>query len=394
MTLTHRLLLSSVRKKRVGFLIWGWGRQIWSLCDPALTGCIRRPEFFAAMRLIALAQASPTTAAGGGAMPSQPLSLAGLEATRYLPLPPPKMDGFAPNHASAPTPNSPPVVPAVSLSAATSVAAPLSFSSPGGRPAGGNVDTIVKIGDGRSVMGAGPAQNSNAVLGSPPPVPAVASFQIPMAMVLPSLVASNRAGEITSADIAVGDSRVPHGGVGALLSSDAVQGGLAGEEDDDEDFGDFTAAEPETQDATADDFGDFTAAELEPEDSAAATATQDDEVNDDDFGDFAGAPSGEAAAARTGHEQVLPGSPSPPPSMMPAAAVGSGTALANQEDIGWMVGHGEVSVATAATGGNGAQGGGLEDLIRKNMGAAEAPAESQAHLANMVRSRFLVDVVR
>ncbi|CAN0211430.1 unnamed protein product, partial [Laminaria digitata] len=105
-------------------------KTIWSLCDPSLTGCIHRPGFFAAMRLIALAQGGP----GPGQAPATNLSMSALEASRYSPLPPPRMAGVPPAAGTVPAEAHPSVAPS---SPATAPVAAAAAGVVGGVGAGG-----------------------------------------------------------------------------------------------------------------------------------------------------------------------------------------------------------------------------------------------------------------
>lgn len=200
-------------------------KKIWSLCDPSLTGSIRRPGFFAAMRLIAIAQHQQ----GQGPPPSSPPvpSVSALEATRLAPLPLPRMEGCFPQ--------------------------PTGGDGGSGSGGSGGLSSVPAAAAGPATTGA-PALHAAATSAT---LPALGNFP---AMPI----------------VGVG------GGEAAAAAVGVEQASANSKDKEEDDFGDFTGAQEEAQpppapptddDDEGDDFGDFSEAPASVAAAAAAVTT-------------------------------------------------------------------------------------------------------------------------
>ncbi|CAM9135099.1 unnamed protein product [Ectocarpus sp. 6 AP-2014] len=306
-------------------------KTIWSLCDPSLTGSIRRPGFFAAMRLIALAQQ--------GSLPSQGMapfpSISALEATRHARLPPPRMGGFPSGvgvGADVGGGGSDKMPPA-SSAAAPAVLSPFAVAATASPPSVFSntfqAPPPTAVGPGSEVsMG----NNNNAVWGTAGDEPKTESAQ-----------------------------------QRSLPSHEAV------------------ASAPTTPDGEDDDFGEFAGCQEEPQQQPTPPPT--DQSQDDDFGEFSGAPGGDAPATAVASPASLAAErgASPVATNAPRTAEPSASGAAAAGGDAWMMGGGGGgSVGSTVDSGKGAGGeaggGNLDDLIKTNVQEASA---GPLHLSDM-----------
>lgn len=398
--------------------------QIWSLCDPKLTGSIYRPGFFAAMRFIALAQGSSSAPQGlitGGKLGCAPVSpsLSALEATMYAPLPPPLIENFpskiSVNHGRDP----PHLVPGVGVCDGGSGCGNVSVSS-----------SLFSVSSSPTSFAHAPATTASAIEGGvmpPPPQAITGKISTGIHGVVSGVggsfggvsviktISSSPRWSTEGAQPPSRDGGVPAAGislVGVVPAAGRVMDGIfgggegsnktvwgandgvgeSGDGDDDEDFGSFAGAEGPSQ----------MAQHLE-----SSPAQQDD----DDFGDFSGAPTiGESISAltqvaMTPTSAVYPaGEKSPVSEKAPysAAAIfagvsglrvvvesGGGGGDQGTSDA-WMMGT-DNGVEAANAGIAGKVEGGLDDLIKRSLRAATS-GRVQEHLADMVRGWLGADL--
>lgn len=365
------------------------------------------------MRLIALAQGSSLTGATGegpGQVPATNLSMSSLEASRYSPLPPPRMAGVPTAAGTVPTearpsvsvaPSSPAAAPAAAVAAgeggvgasgATAMnaaatlrgGAPDVFSALGGGGSGGvgvggvGIGHLAGVGSAPLSFGSSPVASSAGGLQQP-------RFTGALPTVTPTVPSSALAG----------GGLVGEYGQGLRGSVGRQEERQGGGEEEEEDFGDFAGAQGGV------------GAERDP--PPPQPSVEDD---DDGFGDFSSAPSGgeaEAAASAAtlpaasaatiisgGAEGKSPKStvPADPwfgsaaaPAVSGGGAGGSGGVGVGDDDA-WMMGSGEGRVTAPAGGGRSKDG--LDSLIKSNLQAATS---GPVHLADMVGRFFIFDLV-
>eukprot|EP00903_Cladosiphon_okamuranus_P013839 g12878.t1 len=328
-------------------------KMIWSLCDPSLTGRIRQPGFFAAMRLIAIAQQAPPSLS-----PPPIPSLSTLEARRFSPMPLPRMEGFPPPDSASRSGGGGsggieglPSVPGAA-GPGGGVSDPYAAAS-GTPPSLDGFPATPVVGGGGGVgsaaaMGGAAACNAVGVVGFPSPS---------------SLSAGATGSPLPRAE----ESAQPQPRlVGmAMGSPGASLGGATSPV-----VGVEPAAAQGEQEEDEDGFGDFAGAQEEAQPPPAPLADDDD---GDDFGDFSGAPTSadEQASAQT-----------------TVAPCGGGVAKATSGggggggDVAWMMEDGGKGAASSARGGmeTRGKGGGLDDLIESNLHPTMA---EPVHLADM-----------
>eukprot|EP00752_Nemacystus_decipiens_P006305 g5685.t1 len=339
-------------------------KTIWSLCDPSLSGCIRQPGFFAAMRLISITQQQ-----GRGPPSSSPPapSLSALEATRFASLPVPRMEGFPPpspasavrGDGSGGTHGVPSVPPATTTTvAAGAPAPPSSMTSPtapsldvfpampvvgGGGEGPGRAGGVAAVGSAAASIAQGgvefpPPSLSAGPAGSPPASRSEIAQPQPQLFGTATVALPATAGGAATAVV----------GVGPAVANDDRE-----EEDEEED----------------DDFGDFAGAQEMAQPSAPPPTDEDE---GDDFGEFAGAATSVPAAAAA---STAPGAGGE------AATGGDSGGGGSGDDVAWMREDDDSWGASNAPGGLVAgKGGGLDDLIKSNLHATTA---GPLHLADM-----------
>lgn len=307
------------------------------------------------MRLLAIAQAGGEAP---GLSPAQPISLTALEASRHAPLPPPRMEGFAFNVGSTRTP-----FPRFALSADPGL--PSGLPSPTIVP-GIASGSAMKAFDSLSGTGASPQLEGEGMSS-----PVLLSTAVPMVPVVATKAAAPLRGE--------GDMTAP--AMQSVLGVVRIGGGanafavygVRPAEDEEDDFGEFTAAEdaapPSTEEKCAS--GITTVATV-------TNAEEDDD--DDDFGDFSGAPPQDVSAP--------PEAAAAASATMAAAGDTRGAALLHPADD-WTMGGGiGVEAAQWATqAAAGATSDGLDELIKQSLSSATT---EPVHLANMVKFTSLI----
>ncbi|CAN0334292.1 unnamed protein product [Ectocarpus sp. 12 AP-2014] len=304
-------------------------KTIWSLCDPSLTGSIRRPGFFAALRLIALAQQGSLSSQGMAPLPS----ISALEATRHARLPLPRMGGF-PSGFDVGADGVGGGGGSDKLPSASSAAAP-AVSSPFAVAAAASPSSVF----------------SNAFQ-APPPTAVGPESEVGMG--------NNNAVWGIAAD----EPRTESGQQRPLPAHEAV------------------ASAPATPASEDDDFGEFTGCQEKPQQHPTPPT---DQSQDDDFGEFSGAPDDAPATAVASPASLAAERGASPvatnalrtaePSASGAAAAGGGT---------WMMGGGGGgsvgSTVDSGKGAGGGIGGHLDDLINTNVQDAGA---GPVHLSDM-----------
>ncbi|CAM9480846.1 unnamed protein product [Pylaiella littoralis] len=350
-------------------------KTIWSLCDPSLTGSIRRPGFFAAMRLIAIAQQQ------------RPPSVSALEATRYSPLPLPRMGSFSPPSsgvAGAGASRGLPSVTATATSAAAATAAGSSYAvaaatpsppSRNGLPAPGMSAAVVAAagrggGRGGAVKG-GSSGLVNTVGDAATPVWGAATDRGigggggggNGASSSLSLSAEPATGSRPRVESAQQQHHAPPAGMTGMMTTvppaervaPEAGGETAGpghgdeDEEEEEDFGDFAGAQDETQPQSQ--------PQQQPAPSFSFSSTEQESDDDgDDFGNFSSAPTFMDVAATVA------------PAPAPAATTGApGGACMPAVHDGNGIGAGK--------------GGGLDDLINSSL--QPTTVAGQVHLADL-----------
>ncbi|CAM9819354.1 unnamed protein product [Ectocarpus fasciculatus] len=330
-------------------------KTIWSLCDPSLTGSIRRPGFFAAMRLIALAQQGSLSSQGVAPLPS----ISALEATRHAPLPLPRMGGF---------PSS-----GVGVGAHGGV----------GGDGGGGGDSLP------SASAAAPAVSSplTAAATASPSSMFNSTFQAP-----PTATAVGTGNEVRMGNNAAWGT--------AAAAADEPRTESAAQQRPLPTHGVVAPSAPTTPGGEDDDFGEFAGCQEEPQQHP--TPPTDQSHDDDDFGEFSGAPGDDAPATAVASPASLaaergasPGAIEAPRPLEPSASGAAAAAAAAAGGDAWMMGNGggggwvgsPVDNGKDAGGGTGG-GGSLDDLIKTNVQAASAGPE---HLSDMVTTPPLAE---
>lgn len=302
------------------------------------------------MRLIALAQGSSPSGVAGvgpGRDPTSP-SLSALKATRYAPIPPPRM-GIVSPRSDVPTD--------ISCATATGSVAPTmaSASSPTLAPAAAVVEGGVTGGAGvASAIRDSAVWSGAGALGGVGGIPAmglstgpatsVDATQSPFAGVPPAAV--NPSLGLAGGGFGGGD----HKGE----KKRDVKNGAGREEEEEEDFGDFASAEETPQ------LG-------QPAPQSPRTGEKDDDM----FGDFSGAPDGAEALTTTSAVTSAEGTA--------AGAVGDGVGNHWDAADAWMRGNGEESSEGAT--GSGRNKAELDNLMKKNL---QATTVGTVHLADLV----------
>ncbi|CAM9767888.1 unnamed protein product [Ectocarpus sp. 13 AM-2016] len=316
-------------------------KTIWSLCDPSLTGSIRRPGFFAAMRLIALAQQGSLSSQGIAPLPS----ISTLEATRHARLPLPRMGGFQSGFDvgadGVVVGGGSDKLPSASSAAAPAVSSPFAVAAT-----------------------ASPSSVFSNTFQAPPPTAVGPGSEVSMG--------NNNAVWGTAAD----EPRAESGQQRPLPAHEAV------------------ASAPATPASEDDDFGEFAGCQEEPQQHPTPPT---DQSQDDDFGEFSGAP-GDAPATAVASPASLAvergaslGTTNAPRTAEPSA---SGAAAAGGD--AWMMGGGGSggggSVGSTVDSGKGAgggiRGGNLDNLIKTNVQEAGA---GPVHLSDMMTTPPLAE---
>ncbi|CAM9283808.1 unnamed protein product [Ectocarpus sp. 4 AP-2014] len=308
-------------------------KTIWSLCDPSLTGSIRRPGFFAAMRLIALAQQGSLSSQGMAPLPS----ISALEATRHARLPLPRMGGFPSGFGVGADGvvggGGNEKLPSVSSAAAPAVSSPSAVAAT-----------------------ASPSSVFSNTFQAPPPTAVGPGSEVSMG--------NNNAVCGTAAD----EPRTESGQQRPLPAHEAV------------------ASAPATPASEDDDFGEFAGCLEEPQQHPTPPT---DQSQDDDFGEFSGAP-GDAPATAVASPASLAteraASPVATNALRTAEPSASGAAAAGGD--AWMMGGGGgggggsvwSTVDSGKGAGGGIGGGNLDDLIKTNVQEAGA---GPVHLSDM-----------